>query len=485
MNYTDVFTEMQQYIRYWVNGNYFFVFIFLIALAFIFVKSKEKRKTIVFPVIILIMLIYNPIMYKYVWYHLINEEKVYWRLFWCIPFVPVIAAAIAELISILNDVRLKIVVLIFTLVLVAICGNSLYTNYDFYGDRGGTPFYKVNNFYKLDDNIVSIANLINDGTSIMIPEDEMFQLRQYKAETKVYTSDLLNSDSTLNMLSICRSAYKNNIDDIILRKNLLQDDTMLKECGYVYNQNKSEILGESYIWYSKKQSNSNTLTVECKKGFNNIGYMILKDSLDRFAIIDGGGNSNINIIHNEILENSGVVQDWIISGMTSKSIYGVYHALWSWEDVNLIHMTGVNYDIDNIERFVSSEDDNESTELEQSCKWYRGASWFRDDADNNIKVLGLDLVNFNTIKVISDNDSIEDLSMVFRLGSKENGVLYVGDITSDRLEEIIQEYGDQLKTKNLVFLTELSNAGDLEKISQPQNIITLYDMQDDEMISIN
>ena len=76
------------------NGRY--LALLLAAVAGLFILSKKDRK-LIYPILILILVIANPVLYRYVF-----NKLVFWRLFWMIPEVLIIALAATRMIMTLE-----------------------------------------------------------------------------------------------------------------------------------------------------------------------------------------------------------------------------------------------------------------------------------------------------------------------------------------------------------------------------------------------
>lgn len=62
------------------NGHSVLWILSLLSLLFIAVKHKNLRQSFAIPITFVILVIVNPILYKYVWYKLLGDT--YWRMFW-------------------------------------------------------------------------------------------------------------------------------------------------------------------------------------------------------------------------------------------------------------------------------------------------------------------------------------------------------------------------------------------------------------------
>ena len=93
---TEAWRQVLNMVRESFAGNGFLV-LWVVSLLYLFFAEKGKRKILVYPAILLGVLIFNPILYRYVWDKLFGYA--YWRAFWMVPVLPVIAAAVVSLVG--------------------------------------------------------------------------------------------------------------------------------------------------------------------------------------------------------------------------------------------------------------------------------------------------------------------------------------------------------------------------------------------------
>ena len=156
------YDEMMGWFHNGFNGNAYFL-LYLICLVYLFITDKDKRFKLVVPSFLLTFFIINPVCYRYLWSKTIGYS--YWRLFWTIPIIPVVALTFTSIIS--NGKtkwqRYGLVLILSFLALRSGC--YLYK----YPDTG---FVKANNAYKLPQPAVDVADeLIKNISSKVIYKD--------------------------------------------------------------------------------------------------------------------------------------------------------------------------------------------------------------------------------------------------------------------------------------------------------------------------
>ncbi len=144
---TEAWRQVLNMVRESFAGNGFLV-LWVVSLLYLFFAEKEKRKILVYPAILLGVLIFNPILYRYVWDKLFGYA--YWRAFWMVPVLPVIAAAVVSLVGKMRGRIPKAAVIAAVLVISALTGTFIYK------DR----FVRAQNRYKLPQASVDVADAL-------------------------------------------------------------------------------------------------------------------------------------------------------------------------------------------------------------------------------------------------------------------------------------------------------------------------------------
>lgn len=130
-----------------------YVALFFIAMLYIYFKEEDKKKRslfMYFPLIALFVTL-NPLFNKVV--GKIFTESMYWRLYWILPIGITIGYAMIKFIYEQNNKKDKIVVTISLLAILILSGRFVYTERN---------FSKAENFYKLPDENVLVAQIIDE-----------------------------------------------------------------------------------------------------------------------------------------------------------------------------------------------------------------------------------------------------------------------------------------------------------------------------------
>lgn len=219
-------TQIQNYIQQYVNHSPV-LYMYIAGLIFLCFRGKDKRRMIVYPSLLLVIVILNPVLYGYVWIKLI--EYAFWRMLWMIPVLPVIGCAVVELAGIAKkDWVMYVVTVIFIGIVFFKCDNIY---------RQDGVFVKAENSYKLPQASVDIAHFImenNDSLTALAPSGLYCYLRQYDGDINlVFGRDAdtyilpITDEETLELVRLVKEnggdaarlaelAVKKDVDIIIL-----------------------------------------------------------------------------------------------------------------------------------------------------------------------------------------------------------------------------------------------------------------------------
>ena len=166
--------EMINWIKIYY-GDCFILLLAMISYSYLFFRYKESRRQIIFPVLLIIFLLFNPILYRYIY-----RANRYWRFFWMIPNGMAIALAVGKMIENARSRLLKSVVGIAFVGLVVLYGTNVYIN-------GG--FTKVQNWSKVSSQTQELCDYIlaiDDHPRCIMPEGIFSEARQYNGNIEQY-----------------------------------------------------------------------------------------------------------------------------------------------------------------------------------------------------------------------------------------------------------------------------------------------------------
>ena len=234
--------EILNYIQQYVNHSPI-LWIYLVSLLFLCFRGKEKRRMLVYPSLLIMLVVMNPVCYGYVWVKLITYA--FWRMLWMIPVIPVIACAAVEIAGLFRkDWAAPMLTAAFIVIMVFI-GDNIY--------RKQGVFTRQNNWYKLPDSSVHVAKTIlelEDEPLVLSSPYIYCHLRQYSSDIKlVFGRDaetfilpiqdpetlelsqmvLANGGDTTRLVEL---AEKKGVDIIVLPAN--HGFVLLGDYGYEY-----------------------------------------------------------------------------------------------------------------------------------------------------------------------------------------------------------------------------------------------------------
>jgi len=160
------------------KGSSMLVVLFLISLLYIYMHDNKeiiKRDVFLRYSIVAVLLLFNPLV-VYASVNIFFKDTVYWRMFWTVPLVPIIAYAAVQVISKCNEKKKKIISSIAILLIIAYCGKLVYSS--------GT-FQVADNLYKLPQEAIDICGIIHDqeedgeGVKLLVTPELASYIRQY------------------------------------------------------------------------------------------------------------------------------------------------------------------------------------------------------------------------------------------------------------------------------------------------------------------
>lgn len=263
----DAIKNTETLFKYFNGGVYTSFIIFIAATIYILIieKNKKIKDFFVWYTVVILLVVWNPVAI-YILNKFINFAALY-RIYFMLPLYVTISYAFTKLISRRKNVIIKnslIVVLIGYICFFH--SESVFKNVT----------YKYNNFYKLPDESVKVADIIyNDDTykekKAIVPYGMSSQIQQIHASinllyTRIVTNpkdengkpmptdsddpagyepiEKINEGDTKYLDNLCK---ENMINYVVLSKNLVLQEPMEK-----YNFEELEKTDENIIYIRKK-----------------------------------------------------------------------------------------------------------------------------------------------------------------------------------------------------------------------------------------
>jgi hypothetical protein len=231
----------------YMGGSVYGLF-YLIAAVYILLADKDKRKTIMFPAILLMIFIINPISYKYIWEKTMSNGTVQWRAYWMIPIVLMIAYAVVRAIFCVENILIKIILLLLMVVCIISGGNNVYMH--------EYNFETSENYYKIPQEAIEVSDILladNEEPRVVMETGLYCYIRQYSTKIKMMYGR--NSDgymsggygimpqqifsvrwcydfSELNVKWIHSVSKEGAYKYIVVSNTRIVNDSDLDECGY-------------------------------------------------------------------------------------------------------------------------------------------------------------------------------------------------------------------------------------------------------------
>lgn len=146
---------------------------FLAALVFCFIWMKDKRKKLFTVSVLGGVIIINPIVYQLIGTRFMSG--VYWRLFWALPIVIVVAAVLTEITGKLAKRWVRFAAVMVLCLTIACLGERVI-------NRGTYTF--AENDYQLPQAAIDVSDIVlkeNEfvDTMIIVPDELVCYIRQY------------------------------------------------------------------------------------------------------------------------------------------------------------------------------------------------------------------------------------------------------------------------------------------------------------------
>lgn len=166
--WTEIVSVYQNYI-----GSGFTVALFLSAWIYLLLREKKPYLRVLFVYVpgVLLLLFFNPL---FLWlFDRADLAEIYYRIFWLIPYIAVLAYGIVKLAGELRDGKERGIFLAGTVILIVAGGNLVYNS---------TYFSRAENIYHVPDSVAEICDAIEiPGREVtaVFPVELVQYVRQY------------------------------------------------------------------------------------------------------------------------------------------------------------------------------------------------------------------------------------------------------------------------------------------------------------------
>ncbi|WP_099467042.1 hypothetical protein [Konateibacter massiliensis] len=214
------------YERYAADGVVQLLLIAAIVVLLIKEKKNENKQMAYYAIALIAVVVFPPIVL--VLTHFAGED-VYWRIFWLVPSVIIIAFAATRLIEQAGKRSKQRILFVGVLLVIVLGGKSVYN---------AETFNKAENLYKIPQEAIEICEMVApDGgaTKIIVPESIVSYIRQYNANINLLYGRNMGKD--------VQKGYRYKV---LLQLNSAEPDVKYiakkakkKECEYIVFENFS------------------------------------------------------------------------------------------------------------------------------------------------------------------------------------------------------------------------------------------------------
>lgn len=186
----------------WYFSNGYIWILWICSCIIMLIRADKKIKYLLWYMIVYSVLVFNPV--SAIVLSKMGMEGVYWRSFWMVPIGCMVACMFTYIATITKKNLLQGIIICMSAMAVMVCGKLIY-NLD--------NFQKIENWYKIPDDVIEVSDYIEPGNTVLAPLDLMVWLRTYNAD--IY-------------LPIGRQAYyfSNNVEKNQIINSLSWDETI-------------------------------------------------------------------------------------------------------------------------------------------------------------------------------------------------------------------------------------------------------------------
>ncbi len=146
---------------------------FCVALIICFFLGKDRRKKLFTVSVLGCVVIINPVVYKLVGTRFLSG--VYWRLFWALPIVIVVAVVLTEFTGKVKKEWLRVIAVGVLCLVIAVTGKSVI-------NRG--TYTLAENDYQIPQEAIDVSDVVLEAsggnhTTIIVPDELVCYIRQY------------------------------------------------------------------------------------------------------------------------------------------------------------------------------------------------------------------------------------------------------------------------------------------------------------------
>lgn len=167
------------------NGTGMHLPLFFLAILYLIAvkkKGEEKQRTMLVGYSLLFAVVYLCPVTAYIIMRYCIGEKVYWRMFWLLPFIIMISYVLVRWLFQTESKKQFAFFVVAAVLVLRMTGSPVYTE---------ANFYPAENAYKIPQNVVAICDFIeedyprDDKPKVTVPNELVCYIRQYDAGIKM------------------------------------------------------------------------------------------------------------------------------------------------------------------------------------------------------------------------------------------------------------------------------------------------------------
>ena len=229
-------------ISYFEDGA--FLWLFAAALLYLFFFEKDLRRTLVYPSLLVMLFIFNPVLYELVY----RKVLLYacWRTLWLLPVLPVVMAAFCRLVRKSTRTLVRVTVLFILSLVIVLSGDNLYTS-----DLGNyARFEKAPNPHKIPPEAIHVANTLlelSDQPKALVSSTLASYIRQYSGSIQIMYGRTGCEGDYMGALSLVPSnmecdfpnylfvhyAMKHHGFEYMVAPQVTATDEEMRQCGFI------------------------------------------------------------------------------------------------------------------------------------------------------------------------------------------------------------------------------------------------------------
>lgn len=409
------------------------------AFLYLFIKDKELRKKLLWPVVLILFIVVNPVLYKYIY-----VKIVYRRLFWLYPEVLLISAAFVKLVMGLDKAWKKGILSAFMLAIFVFSRDLVFVKAD---------YNITKNTSKLPEEVVSVCDIIlesGDEPRCVMASDLYCYVRQYSGEIKQmfgrdvdgFIGGATNLERSvafmLNQADYSQVLGQASFDDynyvvVNIEKEIPVD--LQQEYGY----KEIERTAKHIIYHQETEATGWLMSQQDFGSKHDESFYTFKSSDGRLVVIDGG--TNWKKAYKELKAMGGHVDAWILTSYSYRHAMTYLKIATKKKDITI---DSVYVPKANLDKIAST------TNNKQEKKFIGDLNNMLIGASNVYYIKQGDSFSIDTlnIKVLASDgrggSALRNASIALAFFSEYEGALILSDVPKNSGKDVFENLGTDI-----------------------------------------